>query len=70
MDNKKEIIWNLINSGLAGALVFFGALTTGTVTWASVMASLAAAVVAMCIQFKQYWTGEKEEYSTKLFKFL
>ena len=70
MDNKKEIIWNLINSALAGALVFFGALTTGTITKASVLASLAAALAAFCIQFKSYWTGEKKEYSAKLFKFL
>jgi hypothetical protein len=68
--NKNEIIWNLINSALAGVLVFCGAFTTGKVTWASVMASLAAAVIAFCVQFKEYWIGEKGEYSAKLFKFL
>ena len=68
--NKNEIVWNLINSGLAGALVFFGAFTTGKITWESVMTAFITAMVAFCVQFKNYWTGEKKEYSVKLFKFI
>jgi hypothetical protein len=68
--NRNEIIWNLINSAIAGILVFFGAFTSGTITKAGVMAAVATSVVAFCVQFRTYWIKEEGEYSAKIFKFL
>jgi len=68
--NKNEITWNLINAALAGALVFFGAFTSGAITKAGVMAAVATSVVAFCIQFRSYWIKEEGEYSNKIFKFV
>jgi len=59
---NKEIIWNIINSLLAGALVFLGALTTGEITFKSLLAALVASVIIAVIQFKTYWEKEEEEY--------
>ena len=68
--NRNEILWNIINSLLAGSLVFLGALTTGTITKVSIFAALVAAGIVACTKFKDYWAGEKKEYSSKIFKFL
>jgi hypothetical protein len=58
----KEIIWNLVNSGLAAGLVFTGGLVSGIVTWETVMASVAAGLIVGINQFKDYWNKEKSEY--------
>jgi hypothetical protein len=69
--NRKEILWNMINSLLAGALVLLGALTDGKITWAGLVLALVAAGIVAVSQFKDYWTKEKKEYCTpKIFKFL
>jgi len=68
--NKNEIIWNLINSGLAGVLVFLGSLTSGTITWQGIGAGLIAALIVASAKFKDYWSGEKGEYATKIFTFI
>jgi hypothetical protein len=70
MTEKKEIIWNIVNSLLAGALVFFGAFTAGKITLESVLASVATFFIVAIAKFASYWTSEKEEYTTKLFKFI
>jgi len=68
---KKEIIWNLVNSGLAGLLVLLGALTTGEISAESFCIALLTAMIVAVTQFKDYWTTEKKEYSsTKLFSFI
>ena len=59
---NKEIIWNIINSLLAGALVFLGALTDGEITSKGVCASIIAAGIIAIVQFKTYWEKEEEEY--------
>jgi hypothetical protein len=70
----REIIWNLVNSILAGGLVFLGSLTTGQITKQGLcFAGLTAAVVAIT-KFKDYWTKEEEEYcnnnSNRIFNFI
>ncbi len=62
---KKEIIWNIINSLLAGALVFLGALTTGEITAQSIGAAMIASLIVACTQFKRYWETEEKEYQHK-----
>jgi hypothetical protein len=63
---KKEIIYNIVNSLLAGALVLLGSFSVGEITMKgfcfAVLASLAVAVG----QFKNYWESEKKEYSQNL----
>jgi hypothetical protein len=67
----KEIIYHIVNSLLAGGLVLLGSFTTGAgiTSKGLLFASIAAAIVCVT-RFKEYWDGEADEYSTKLFKFL
>lgn len=59
----REIIWNLVNSFLAGGLVFLGSLTSGEITKNGLcFAGLTAAIVAIT-KFKDYWIKEEDEYS-------
>ena len=65
--NKNEIIWNLINSGLAGGLVFLGSITSGNITWQGIGAGIIAALIVVATKFRDYWAKEEHEYSAKLF---
>lgn len=70
-NNKKEIFWNLINSGLAGTLVLLGSLTNGSLTIQGISIAIVASLIVAVTQFKDYWTNEKHEYSNnKLFSFI
>ena len=68
--DKKEILWNLINSLLAGGLVLLGNLSGGEITWKGLGFATIAALTVALIQFKNYWDGEKKECSTKIFAFI
>jgi hypothetical protein len=61
---KKEILWNIINSGLAGVLVLLGALTTGEISQESFCIALLTAGIVAITQFKEYWGKEEQEYRT------
>lgn len=69
-NNKKEIIWNIINSLLAGGLVFLGAISDGQITMTGIVASFAAAFAVAIKQFQSYWASEQREYCAQLFKFV
>jgi hypothetical protein len=62
---NKEIQWNLVNSGLAGALVLLGSFSTGNITMQSFSFALIASLAVAVTQFKDYWTKEEEEYRKK-----
>lgn len=64
----KEIIWNIVNSLLAGGLVLFGALSAGNVTLASFGIAIAASAVIAISQFKDYWNETKPLNKKGLFK--
>lgn len=73
----KEICWNIVNSLLAGALVFGGGLigTNGHLDTAIILASAITAFIAIITKFAEYWKKEEEEWSdkssnNKLFSFL
>ena len=44
----------LINSLLAGALVFFGAFTTGEITWKIILSAIAGAGIACIVRLRNY----------------
>ena len=62
--NKKEIIWNIINSLLAGGLVFIGAFSDGEITKTGIITAISAAGIVALNLFKDYWSKEKKEYSS------
>lgn len=68
--NKEEIIYNLINSALAGILVFLGSLSSGEITWQGIGFSIIASLIVIITKLKNYWEKEKNEYTTKLFNFI
>lgn len=68
-ENKKEIFYNLVNSLLAGGLVFFGSLTGGNITLIGCFSAFAASAIVFLTKFKNYWDKEKPEYSKKIFAF-
>lgn len=69
---NKEITWNIINSLLAGALVFLGACTSGGLTKDSALAGLLAAGIVAVTKFYDYWKTEEADYKrpTGAFNFL
>ena len=67
---NREIVWNIINALLAGALVLFGNFASGEITSKGICVAIVAFFIVAITQFKNYWDGEKGEYSTKLFTFV
>jgi hypothetical protein len=59
---NKEIIWNIVNSILAAALVFLGAISDGGISKNSIIAAVVVAASVAIIQFKNYWQKEEQEY--------
>jgi hypothetical protein len=60
---KKEILWNVINSFLAGGLVLLGSVTANQeLTLKSILISIFIGGIAAITQFKNYWDSEKIEY--------
>ena len=62
---KQEILWNLINSGLAGVLVLLGSLTSGGISLNAFCVALVTAGIVAITQFKNYWQNEEIEYKCK-----
>ena len=67
---SKEIVWNLVNSLLAGGLVFFGSVLNGGLSWVGVGAALVASVIVAITKFSEYWKGEQSEYCKCLGNFI
>lgn len=70
MTEKKEIIWNIVNAGLAGILIFLGACIAGNINLTTIIAALIAAAIVAITNFKNYWAKEEDEYTKKIFNFL
>ena len=68
-ENKHEIIYNLINCGIAGGLVFLGALSTGNLTMKGFYYAIITGLIACAIKFNKYWDEEKSEY-TRILNFV
>lgn len=68
--NKNEIMYTIINSALAGGLVFLGALSNGDITAKTIIAGLVASLSVALIHFQDYWKTQQKEYKTCLFTFI
>jgi hypothetical protein len=66
--NQKEIFYNIINSLLAGSLVFLGSLTNGF-SWNGVGIGIIASTIVAITRFQKYWTTQEKEYCKGLFNF-
>ncbi len=67
--NKKEIIYNLVNSTIAGGLVLAGAIAAGGITREGFIAALGAAGVVFLTKFKEYWV-KAAKTSSPIFTFI
>jgi len=65
-----EIKWNLINSALAGGLVFLGTLADGEITIHGACLSLLAGLAVAVSKFKDFWEDKKPSYAKCLFNFI
>lgn len=70
ISQTKEIIYNIINSLLAGILVLLGAFSTGNIDKDALITAGIAALIVAFSQFKKYWDGEQSQYCTKVFNFV
>lgn len=61
-DNKYEILWNMINSTIAGGLVMLGAFTTRTISKESIYVAAVAGLIVFASKFKDYWQSEESEF--------
>ena len=68
--NKYEILYNLINAGVAGLLVLVGSVVDGSITATGVLAAIGAALIVVCIKFQNYWTKQENEYLAKAVTFV
>jgi len=73
--SSKEICWNIVNSLLAGALVFLGGIVgnNGAINTATICAAGLTALIVAVTRFAEYWKTEESEYSdknNKIFTFL
>jgi len=65
---KETIKWKLINSGIAGALVFCGAFADGILTQQELLASLGGAMIVFLTKFRDSIQTSKK--GVCLFNFL
>jgi len=65
VSQKKEIVYNVVNSLLAGGLVLFGACSSGPITLESLGIALGTSLLTAIIQFKKYWESQAAEYEYK-----
>ena len=61
---SKEISWNIVNSLLAGALVFLGGMvgSNGIINIATICAAGLTALIVAVTRFAEYWKKEESEY--------
>lgn len=63
---KKEIVYHIVNSLLAGGLVFLGSLTNGELNLKGIVFSFLASAIVCFTQFKKYWDSQESEYTAKV----
>lgn len=68
-NQTKEILWNVVNSILAGALVFLGSIADGDITAKGFCAALITFFIVAFTKFYDYWKTQEGEY-INLFNFV
>jgi len=58
---EKKIFWNIINSILAGGLVFLGSLTSGDITVQGLIGGMIASGIVAITKFRDYWQTVENE---------
>lgn len=66
--NKDEILYNIINSAIAGSLVFLGSVADGSIGNKGIAAAVGIAGLVAITKFQAYWKDEKQEYTKKISK--
>lgn len=71
-ENKREILWNIINSFIAFLISFFSILiaTDFIFTFKGFVIAFSTGMITAVIKFREYWESEKGEYSNKLLTFI
>jgi len=69
-NKREEVKWNLINSAMAGLLVFVGAFADGSITLEGFIAALSAATIIFLNKFKEYWTATGKKGNYQMFNFV
>lgn len=64
------ITWHVINSLLAGALVFFGAFVDGEITKVGLLASASASFIVALTKFKEFWETQDDGITPSFFHFI
>lgn len=68
---KQEIIWNVINSFLAGVLVFLGGIANGSeLTGRLLIFTFVTGAIVALTKFRDYWLSQEGEYTHKIFNFI
>lgn len=63
INESKEITYNIINSLLAGGLVFLGACSSShLITRDSIIAAVVASLIVAFTKFSVYWSRNKDFY--------
>ena len=70
ISNRSEIFYNLINSGIAGTLVFLGSIADGDLTIKGIAAAFIASMIVLFTKFQSYWKTQEKEYKCKILNFL
>lgn len=69
--NINEIMWNVVNSVLAGGLVLIGGWSSsGTITKDGFITALVASAVVTLTKLRDYWSSQENEYTAKMFNFI
>jgi len=59
-----KISYNIVTSLLAGALVFAGAFTDGSISLVGVIAAISASLIVGLNKFRDYWSQYESSIST------
>ena len=60
----------IVTSLLSGALVFFGAFSTGYIDLTSIVAAISAAAIVAITKFRDFWNSQPEDERRELFTFI
>lgn len=75
---SQEIMWNIINSALAGAISFISAMLSVVSTESyephqlltAFMIAIGTSLLVAIYKFKDFWDGERTEYQRRILNFI